>query len=206
MANYFKGRNPEKELKYIGYSATINKNIAARQQEVYTSILRYKSEVVELEQQNTALTTSIDWFKSNFWRLLIFSTVLLLTLFFVFKKYNQSKNKVLAVTDEKELLAKKVQKEFLELHNKQRIYLDSLRYIKADRNYVELHTDSKRYIDRNVLSALLKELPPNFVQVHRSYVINKNFIKSKSAQFLILDSGIEIPISRTFKSRLSNDL
>jgi len=206
LAEYFKGRDTKKVLQYMSYSAEVNKIIADRQKEAFTSILRYKSELNQLEVENTELTNKNHWFKANFWRLIGISIILLTTLFFLYKKYKQSRSRVAVISEEKELLEETVSLKYIELHNKQHVYLHELKYIKADRNYVELYTDSKRYVDRNVLSSLLKSLPPNFVQVHRSYVINKNFIKSSSSHFFILKPDIEIPLSRTYKSRLSDRL
>ena len=52
----------------------------------------------------------------------------------------------------------------------------------------------------------MAQLPPNFIQVHRSYVINKNFIKSSTGTHVILIPEIEVPLSRTFKSKLKGAL
>jgi len=67
---------------------------------------------------------------------------------------------------------------------------------------LEFVTENKKIIDRNKLKTVLELLPPNFVRVHRSYVINKNHINSRNSTSIIVNPDIEIPLSRTFKSNL----
>lgn len=206
LAQYFKDVDPSKQLQYMSYSAQINKTIVDRQRKAYGAILRYKAEVATLENANTSLTKSNSNFKRN---LLITMGLLLLLLTSVVvltKKYRRSKSRVTKVIQEKERLEEIVVKNYIEPNNKQRIYLDELKFIKADKNYVEFHTDAKRIIDRNKLSSVIAQLPPNFIQVHRSYVINKNFIKSSTGTHIILMPEIEIPLSRTFKNKLNGAL
>ena len=206
LARYYSKVDAKKELKYVSSSAAVNKIIAERQKRAFTAIMRYKNEVDNLEKENTTLLSSKAWFKSNFWLVIIFSALLIIGLFLLFKKYIASRSRVEEVIVEKEQLTEKVVRKSIELHNKQRIYLEDLKYIKADRNYVEFYTLDKRYVDRNILSLVISQLPPNFVQVHRSFAINKNFIKSTTGNHLILTPDIEIPISRTFKNRLPTPL
>ncbi len=61
-------------------------------------------------------------------------------------------------------------------------------------------------IDRNHLKNVSAQLPPNFVKVHRSYIVNKNYIKVINSNSLLLQSNVEIPVSRTFKKILKEDL
>jgi len=206
LAHYFKDVDPSKQLQYMSYSAQINKIIVDRQRKAYGAILRYKDEVASLETANTNLSKSNSNFKRN---LLITMGLLLLLLGLVViltKKYRRSKSRETKVIQEKERLEEIVVKNYIEPNNKQRIYLDELKFIKADKNYVEFHTDTKRIIDRNKLSSVMAQLPPNFIQVHRSYVINKNFIKSSTGTYIILMPEIEIPLSRTFKNKLNGAL
>ncbi|WP_422106619.1 ligand-binding sensor domain-containing protein [Winogradskyella sp.] len=116
------------------------------------------------------------------------------------KKYRK---RITIVEREKAEIAKKVEQEYISLNNKSKVYLDLLKFIKSDGNYLEFVTDDKTIIDRNKLKDVLNELPPNFVRVHRSYVVNKNYIVSQNSTTVYLDSNIEIPRSRTFKSNLA---
>ncbi|NND62629.1 MAG: LytTR family transcriptional regulator [Flavobacteriaceae bacterium] len=206
LANYYKGKNPEKELQYLSYSTQINRIITARQKEAFSAILKYKNEVSQLESKNSDLAKANAFIRNNLFALIVILLALSVLAVIIFQKYKKSRRKAESVLIEKQHLEDTVNKKFIELHNKQRILLEELKYIKADRNYVEFHTSEKRFVDRNVLTNVLGELPPNFIQVHRSYIVNRNFIKSSTHSFILLNGEIEIPLSRTYKSRLADSL
>ena len=124
-------------------------------------------------------------------------------LFGLFRSLKKYRLRIKEVEKEKELIAKKVEEKFIVLNNKTKVYLEKLHYIKSDGNYLEFYLENNLVIDRHKLKDVLTELPPNFIRVHRSYVINKNFIKSFNSTSIILQSNEEIPLSRTFKSNLT---
>lgn len=206
LARYFHGKDAEKELRYLSYSTTLNKIIAARQKEAFSAILKFNNELAQLEEQNTSLAKANSFFKNNLIVVLGLLLLLVVVMVVVLRKYMRSRIKTRDAVLEKQQMAQTVAKKHIELNNKQRIYLDDLKYLKADRNYVEFYTEEKRVVDRNSLGTVLELLPPNFVQVHRSYVINKNFIKASTGNHVILLPDIEIPLSRTFKNKLSGVL
>lgn len=88
------------------------------------------------------------------------------------------------------------------LKNKAKIYINELLYIKAEDHYLQLVTSKKKEFVRGKISEIIKELPPNFIQVHRSYIVNKNLIISSNSNFVILEGKIEIPLSRSFKKNI----
>ena len=72
-------------------------------------------------------------------------------------------------------------------------------YLEADGIYLKIETLEKSYLSRMTLASAIEELPESeFVQTHRSYVVNLNKI-SKSKSNLIFIGKKQIPISRTFK-------
>lgn len=71
-------------------------------------------------------------------------------------------------------------------------------YIKTDRNYIEIHTKLKTYIVRQSLSMFMRELKNfNFIRVHKSFVVNINFVTELGAVSLMIGK-LEIPISKTY--------
>lgn len=88
------------------------------------------------------------------------------------------------------------------LKNKAKIYLNELLYIKSEDHYLLLFTLKKKEFVRGKISEIIGELPPNFVQTHRSYIINKNCIVSNNSTSVILEGKIEIPLSRNFKKNI----
>lgn len=206
LARYYENRDPKKQLQYVTNSAEVNRIIAARQREAFAAVKQYKDQVSDLQEVNTDLLDSNTFIKNNLVTVIVVSVLLTILLILLLMKYRRSRSQVIKEQGEREKLASVVLKKNLELNNKQRVYLEELRFIKSDKNYVEFHTPDKTYLDRNRLTAVLKELPPNFIQVHRSYVINRNFIKTSNSTHVVLDPDIEIPISRTFKAGLQASL
>jgi two-component system response regulator LytT len=79
-------------------------------------------------------------------------------------------------------------------------YLDvkDIQYIKSDNVYVEIFTEERRYIQRKFLGEISKELPAQFVRIHRSYLVNMDRVSQLNKTFALID-GQRIPVSRKFK-------
>lgn len=83
-------------------------------------------------------------------------------------------------------------------HGVEQVNPNEILYVKSDGAYIEIKTRKKRYLQRKLLKEIELELPPNFVRTHRSYVVNKDFIKQRSASELKIGDDT-IPISRNYK-------
>lgn len=90
------------------------------------------------------------------------------------------------------------------LNSKAVINLSDLMYIKSDDHYLEFNFKNRDRpeVDRGKMNELLKRLPSQFVKVHRSYLVNTNFIKLIKSKQLVIKNGEELPISRTYKDSL----
>ncbi len=134
-------------------------------------------------------------------------TLLLGVVFFLYKKYAK---KTIVLEEEKlETLQKLdelkdvVIKNHIVLKDKTKIYVADLLYIKSDDHFIKLFLSTgKNHFVRGKLSQIIQELPPNFIRTHRSYVINRNFVKQINNTFIILTDKTEIPLSRTYKDKL----
>ncbi|WP_298514562.1 LytTR family DNA-binding domain-containing protein [uncultured Kordia sp.] len=202
LAKHYTTADKDKSIQYQTYANNINRNIIENQKEAFVNIVKYREEVENLQDENTSLNDSVSFLENNFVLLSILSIGLLALLVFVYKKYKSSAKEKIEVEKEKEIIAQKVARKSILLHNKQKVYLDDITYIKSDRNYVEVHTAEKTIVDRSTLSEIAEQLPPNFIKTHRSYIVNKNKIKSISGTVLYIQPDIEIPISRTFKKNV----
>ncbi|MEX0297465.1 MAG: LytTR family DNA-binding domain-containing protein [Kordiimonas sp.] len=82
------------------------------------------------------------------------------------------------------------------------ISADKIIYCKSAADYVELHIEGRGSVLRaGSLSELEKDLPQTFLRVHRSYVVNGEFIKALKREAngsgsLQLITGDEVPVSR----------
>jgi DNA-binding LytR/AlgR family response regulator len=71
-------------------------------------------------------------------------------------------------------------------------------YVSSDKNYIDIYTKTKKYLARQTLSEFLKRTDnPIFFRVHKSYVVNINFVTGLKSDCLLINN-IELPVSRTY--------
>jgi two-component system LytT family response regulator len=92
-----------------------------------------------------------------------------------------------------------------------KIHVEDIFYIEASTIYAVLHLKDKKVLYRAALNLLEQQLPSNFIRVHRSFIINQNFIKDNkylnNSTFLITLSNDDVIISsRKYKDRISKML
>jgi two-component system, LytTR family, response regulator LytT len=86
--------------------------------------------------------------------------------------------------------------------NNIKINHDAILWIKSENIYLEIKTKSKTYILRNSLDRFLEKInDPNFIKIHRSYIINIKNISSINKQFVFINEQ-KIPISRGHYEKL----
>ncbi|WP_161805021.1 LytTR family transcriptional regulator [Lacinutrix mariniflava] len=120
------------------------------------------------------------------------------------KKLLDAENRNLGIENEKtktelETVKSLVTNDYILLKNKSKVYLSELIYVKSDGHYLNLFTTAKKEFVRGKVSEIEKQLPPNFVKCHRSYIVNQNFIKQFSSTEVFMENGEAIPLSRGFK-------
>lgn len=87
-----------------------------------------------------------------------------------------------------------------------KLVLSSILYIESDRNYITVVTETQKlsYIDS--LKNWTAKLPENqFIQVHKSYIINSQFVDKISGNTIFVNAN-KIPIGRTYKQELLKTL
>jgi len=86
----------------------------------------------------------------------------------------------------------------------QKLMHDEIFYAQSIKDYMMLYTKNGNYIVHMTMKYLSELLPNNqFLRVHRSYLINKIFIKSISKNQVRVND-IEVPIGESFKQALKN--
>ncbi len=91
-----------------------------------------------------------------------------------------------------------------------KLRLADLVYIEAQENYITLNTKDARFTIHFTLKAIEDQLSAGvFLRIHRSFIINKNFIQSVKEDSLDLLRGNRldnIPIGNSFREKLMNNL
>lgn len=87
-----------------------------------------------------------------------------------------------------------------------KVLIKDILYIQAYKNYLELQVAGSRQIIRSTLLDFQKVLPQDhFLQTHRSYIINTNYLEKIGGNFVQI-GATEIPVSRGFKESVFNRL
>jgi len=84
-----------------------------------------------------------------------------------------------------------------------------IRWVGAEENYVRICTESETHLLRETMANIEERLDPQmFLRVHRSSIVNLQYVKEvrtePSGDFaVLLVNGQKIPMSRTYRSRVS---
>ncbi len=92
---------------------------------------------------------------------------------------------------------------FIEIDKKQiRINENSILFIEAFKNYVEINTLDKKFLYRSTMLDIEKKLSDtSFIRTHRSFIVQKDMIDSISQEQLKIQNH-EIPIGKTYRPKL----
>ena len=81
------------------------------------------------------------------------------------------------------------------------IALPAVQYIEAYDDYVKIHVEEKYHVKKQTMNYYEKNLPEQFMRVHRSYLLNIDYLQKiesfeKNSYVAILKNGKRVPISR----------
>ncbi len=81
-------------------------------------------------------------------------------------------------------------------------------YIEASGIYAVLHLEGETVLYRAALNLLEQQLPPNFVRVHRSFILNSHYVQklkylNNSTYQITMENGHVITSSRRYKESVS---
>lgn len=92
---------------------------------------------------------------------------------------------------------------FLNIDNAlQKINPAEILYISAAGNYVKLHFKQQRPGLAHMTMQDLEQQLPHFLRVHKSYLINVDFLSRLEGNRIFLQGGIEIPVGVSYKQRV----
>lgn len=88
-------------------------------------------------------------------------------------------------------------------HEQTKVKLHDILYLEALKDYTKIVTPQKRHCVLSSLGTLLKEDNFNsFIRIHRSYAVQKQYIKKILTNEVLLNNDVLIPVGRSYKSNL----
>lgn len=84
-----------------------------------------------------------------------------------------------------------------------RLDIDSIVYLEAYGNYVKVWTTQTMLLANSTLKQLLEGLPKvDFLQIHKSYVVNKKTLMCLNTDTVTLSGGVNLKVGKSFKLAL----
>ena len=216
---YEKSGDKDKALAYQKTYTDLGFKLTNTQKELQQKQERTKLLELRAQQQVEESKAKESFYQRLTIQELIISIVLLILAIITFRYYRREKGKSTKATYQVEALEQeldtiqtehaKEKTKYITLKSKALINLDKILYIASDGPYLELYLKEKEKpeIDRNSLKAITESLPSSqFVQVHRSHIVNLKHIKAAYASKVVLSNGEELNISRKYKDRLQEML
>jgi two-component system, LytTR family, response regulator len=89
-------------------------------------------------------------------------------------------------------------------HEQTKVKLHDILYLEALKDYTLVVTEQKRHCVLASIGNLLKETHfQSFVRIHRSFAVQKQYVKKINVHDLQLNNDIMIPLGRSFKDNLN---
>ena len=92
-------------------------------------------------------------------------------------------------------------------YDEYKLLLSEILFIESDGEYVRYHTQDKKYLVLTALKKLEKQLPEQiFIRTHRSYIVRKDLIKGREGYELILKDNTRVPIGKTYRKKVLEEI
>lgn len=85
---------------------------------------------------------------------------------------------------------------------KQKIRFSAIRYMESSGRKMFLYTDDGSFETYMTMDDALCKLPTQFIQCHRSYIINADRIEKYSGDGVLLSGRALVPISRSYQKKI----
>ncbi len=91
------------------------------------------------------------------------------------------------------------------------LHLEDVSHFEADGDYLSIHAQGKKYLKQQTMKNLENQLPRSFVRVHRSFLVNSDFIVKlepyeKNSYQVLLRNDVRLAVSRSGYQELKERL
>lgn len=141
----------------------------------------------------------LDPFMTNIFVLAITIYLIVFAKAFViiYRRFKEQEGEKKRLVEEKNAL----KTEFITVRSNRinrQVLLEEVIYLESMSDYVHIHTGDEVIKTKENISHFESTLPEYFIRIHRSFIVNQNFVTEfKSSE--LTANGISLPISRSYK-------
>ena len=130
------------------------------------------------------------------------------------KRFNKAIQKLIRILDTEDKAkafeyTELVRNQFIKLKSgtlEHKIFFNELIRIQADGEYARYIATKKTFFVLASLKKIITQLPDSFIQVHRSHIVAMSEIKGREKYTLILNDLTQIPIGKTYRTKVLKQL
>ena len=82
------------------------------------------------------------------------------------------------------------------------MHFSEIEYIEGMSNYIKVRIHDKTLTVYGTLSGLLEKIDDRFLQVHRSFIINRDHLRAFTKDFVEINNK-NIPVGKSFKKLIN---
>ena len=84
------------------------------------------------------------------------------------------------------------------------LFYKDICFFECNNHSIEIITTKAQYSQRAKFEDLKHILPSVFIQIHRSYIVNIDFVEMIQDSEVYLSTGVKLPVSKTYMDTLKN--
>lgn len=81
-----------------------------------------------------------------------------------------------------------------------RLQYDTIYYLEALKEYIAIHTPAEKILVYKRMKELAGSLPPQFVRIHNSYIVNTRHIRNIDSN-MVLVNEMRLPVSNSYREQ-----
>lgn len=85
-----------------------------------------------------------------------------------------------------------------------RLVTNEIIHVESHNHQSHVHTKNDRYVVYEKISDILKRLPEEFVQCHKSFLVNLEYVSALDGKEVVMKDGKRIAISRTYYNSMKD--
>lgn len=86
------------------------------------------------------------------------------------------------------------------------IKINEIQYLESLGNYVKVWKDKEYLLAQRTMASFETQLPSTFIRIHKSYLLNKQFVHFLEGNMIHLRNGKQLPVGKNFRASIKEAL